>query len=129
MQGFTAWQGLVAIDYVRRPRLDPLAMISANRALLAFNLTWQWERAERLPAAGAGFERLAPQPPHVGAALPFDRAPEAPRLRQGGGTIGKVVLTVQEAPDLTRSPPAARGDTGARRATTPGRPAPAPRRG
>ena len=28
------------------------------------------------------------------AALPFERAPEALRLLQGGGTIGKVVLEV-----------------------------------
>jgi len=84
----------LAIDYLRRPRLDPLAMISANHGLLAFNLIWLWERAERLPAAWAGLERLAPRPPHVGAALPFDRAPEALRLLQGGGTIGKVVLEV-----------------------------------
>ena len=84
----------LALDYLRRPRLDPLAMISANRGLLAFNLIWLWERAERLPAAFAELERLAPRPPHVGAVLPFDRAPEALRLLQGGGTIGKVVLEV-----------------------------------
>jgi len=84
----------LALDYLRRPRLDPLAMISANRGLIAFNLIWLWERAERLPAALAALERLAPRPPHVGAVLPFDRAPEALRLLQGGGTIGKVVLEV-----------------------------------
>jgi alcohol dehydrogenase len=84
----------LAFDYLRRPRLDPLAMISANQSLLAFNLIWLWDRAERLPAAYAGLERLAPGPPHVGAVLPFDRAPEALRLLQGGGTIGKVVLEV-----------------------------------
>ena len=37
-------------------------------------------------------ERL--QPPHVGAVYPFERAPEAMRLLQGGGTVGKVVLEV-----------------------------------
>ena len=84
----------LALDYLRRPRLDPLAMISANRGLIAFNLIWLWERAERLPAALAALERLAPRPPHVGAVLPFERAPEALRLLQGGGTIGKVVLEV-----------------------------------
>jgi alcohol dehydrogenase len=84
----------LALDYLRRPRLDPLAMISANQSLLAFNLIWLWDRAERLPAAYADLERLAPRPPHVGAVLPFDRAPEALRLLQGGGTIGKVVLEV-----------------------------------
>jgi alcohol dehydrogenase len=84
----------LAFDYLRRPRLDPLAMISANRSLMAFNLIWLWERADRLPAAFAALERLAPRPPHVGAQLPFDRAPDALRLLQGGATIGKVVLQV-----------------------------------
>jgi alcohol dehydrogenase len=84
----------LAVEYLRRPRLDPLAMISANRSLMAFNLIWLWERAERLPAAYAGLERLAPRPPHVGATFPFDRAPDALRELQGGGTTGKVVLEV-----------------------------------
>ena len=84
----------LAFDYLRRPRLDPLAMISANRSLMGFNLIWLWERADRLPAAFAALERLAPRPPHVGAQLPFDRAPDALRLLQGGATIGKVVLQV-----------------------------------
>jgi alcohol dehydrogenase len=69
-------------------------MIAANRSLMAFNLIWLWERADRLPAAYADLERLSPHPPHVGAALPFDDAPAALRLLQGGGTIGKVVLAV-----------------------------------
>jgi len=84
----------LALDYLRRPRLDPLAMISANRSLMAFNLIWLWDRPDRLPGAYAELERLAPGPPHVGAAFPFDRAPDAMRLLQGGGTIGKVVLEV-----------------------------------
>ncbi len=84
----------LAIGYLRRPRVDPLAMISDNRSLLAFNLIWLWDHADRLPAGYAALERLAPRPPHVGAAFAFDRAPEALRLLQGGGTIGKVVLEV-----------------------------------
>lgn len=84
----------LAWSYLRRPRIDPLAMIQANRSLMAFNLIWLWERAERLPAAYAGLEQLSPDPPHVGAVLPFDDAPSALRLLQGGGTIGKVVLEV-----------------------------------
>jgi alcohol dehydrogenase len=84
----------LASDYLRRPRLDPLAMISANRSLMAFNLIWLWDHADRLPEAYRQIEALAPQPPHVGAAFPFERAPEAMRLLQGGGTVGKVVLEV-----------------------------------
>ena len=84
----------LAFDYLRRPRLDPLAMISANRSLMAFNLIWLWNHAEQLPEAYRQLEALAPLPPHVGAFFPFERATEAMRLLQGGGTVGKVVLAV-----------------------------------
>ena len=80
--------------YLRRPRVDPLAMISANRSVMAFNLIWLWERAERLSEGYAALERLLPRPPHVGARFPFDQALEAMRLLQSGKTIGKVVLQV-----------------------------------
>jgi alcohol dehydrogenase len=80
--------------YLRRPRLDPLAMISTNRSLMAFNLIWLWERADHLPEGYAALERLLPRPPYVGARFPFERALEAMRLLQHGTTIGKVVLDV-----------------------------------
>jgi alcohol dehydrogenase len=83
----------LAWRFLRRPRLDPLAMISSNRGLLAFNLIWLWERAERLPSAYQELERLQSRPPHVGEVIPFARAPEAMKLLQSGRTIGKVVLT------------------------------------
>jgi alcohol dehydrogenase len=84
----------LALEYLRRPRLDPLAMIEANRSLMAFNLIWLWDRVERLPEAYAALERLVPRAPFVGEAFPFERAPEALRRLQSGETIGKVVLTV-----------------------------------
>lgn len=85
----------MAWRYLRRPRLDPLAMISTNRGLLAFNLIWLWERAERLPAAYQELEQLQTRPPHVGEVIPFARAPDAMRLLQSGRTIGKVVLSTE----------------------------------
>ncbi len=82
----------LAARWLRRPRVDPLAMISANRALLGFNLIWLWDEADRLPEAYADLESLVRRRPHVGARLPFGRAPAAVRLLQAGGTMGKVVL-------------------------------------
>ena len=80
--------------WLRRPRLDPLAMISANQCLIGFNLIWLWEEAGRLPAAVAGLRQFTTRPPYVGARLPFANAPQAMRLLQAGGTTGKVVLTL-----------------------------------
>jgi synaptic vesicle membrane protein VAT-1 len=86
----------LAARWLRRPRVDPLAMIEKNRGLLAFNLIWLWSELDRLPAAYADLARLGAldRPPHVGARLPFARAPEAMRLLQSGATTGKVVLEV-----------------------------------
>jgi synaptic vesicle membrane protein VAT-1 len=83
-----AWQ------WWRRPRLDPLAMISDNRGLLAFNLIWLWESVDRLPEGYAALEALALPPPYVGQRYRFDEAPHALKELQSGRTIGKSVLLV-----------------------------------
>jgi synaptic vesicle membrane protein VAT-1 len=87
--------GRLAVGWLRRPRVDPLALVSANRAVVGFNLIWLWDAIERLPAAYAALERLVSRPPEVGARLPFARAPDALRLLQRGETVGKVVLEVE----------------------------------
>ncbi len=80
--------------WLRRPRLDPLAMIAANRAVLAFNLIWLWESVERLPAALAAIEALQLPPPRIGARYPFVQARAALAALQSGATSGKLVLVV-----------------------------------
>ncbi len=86
--------------YLRRPRLDPLRMISANRSVMGFNLIWLWEEAERLPAAYAALEGFIRRPPLVGRTFGFDEAPAALRFLQSGRSTGKVVLAVR--PGTTR---------------------------
>jgi alcohol dehydrogenase len=79
--------------YLRRPRLDPLAMITANRSFIGFNLIWLWEEVGRMPQAIAGLQRYAgARRPHVGERVPFDEAPRAMHLLQSGRSIGKVIL-------------------------------------
>jgi NADPH:quinone reductase-like Zn-dependent oxidoreductase len=84
----------LALKYLRRPRLDPLRMIAENRSVMAFNLIWLWEHADRLSRA---YDRLAPQekrPPFIGRRFAFADAPAALRYLQSGESIGKVVLEV-----------------------------------
>lgn len=81
-------------QYLRRPRLDPLAMISQNRGLLAFNLIWLWGQAERLPEAMRASLALIPEPPHIGGVYAFEAAHEALRTLQGGKTRGKLLLRI-----------------------------------
>jgi len=83
-----AWQ------WWRRPRLDPLAMISDNRGLLAFNLIWLWESVDRLPEGYAALGALDLPPPHVGQRYRFEDARLALDELQAGHTIGKSVLIV-----------------------------------
>ncbi|HSQ70762.1 MAG TPA: zinc-binding dehydrogenase [Steroidobacteraceae bacterium] len=83
----------LAWHWLRRPRLDPLAMIPANLSLMAFNLIWLWDEVDRLAAAWPAVRRLIPGPPAPVLPLPFSDAPEALRRMQRGDTIGKLVLT------------------------------------
>jgi alcohol dehydrogenase len=85
----------LAWRWLRRPRLDPLAMISANRSCMAFNLIWLWNAVERVPAAVQAIRALLGEPPLVGERLPFEQAPQALRRLQSGRTVGKVVLDVR----------------------------------
>jgi len=81
-----AWQ------YLRRPRLDPLAMIPENRGLLAFNLIWLWEQAARLPESMRATLELIPDKPHIGGSFDFAAAPDALSAIQSGTTTGKLIL-------------------------------------
>ena len=83
-----AWQ------YLRRSRVDPLHMISANRSVMGFNLIWLWDRAERLAAAYDELDALITAPPIVGRRFAFADAHAAMRHLQSGASIGKVVLEV-----------------------------------
>jgi len=78
--------------WLRRPRLDPLAMIAANRSLMAFNLIWLWDEVDRLADAWPAVRRLIAGPPAPVLSLPFSDAPEALSRLQRGETIGKLVL-------------------------------------
>jgi len=84
----------LALKYVRRPRLDPLRMIAENRSVMAFNLIWLWDQADRLGRAYDRLVSLVQSPPHIGRRFAFADAPAALRYLQSGESIGKVVLEV-----------------------------------
>lgn len=84
----------LAARYLRRPRIDPLQMVSDNRSVMGFNLIWLWDRAERLAEAFDALDALITAPPLVGRRFAFGEAPAAMRHLQSGESIGKVVLEV-----------------------------------
>jgi alcohol dehydrogenase len=83
--------------YLRRPRVDPLELIPANRSVIGFNLIWLWDRVEQLAEGRAALDALVTAPPLVGRSVPFSEAPDAMRYLQSGRSIGKIVLEVPSA--------------------------------
>jgi synaptic vesicle membrane protein VAT-1 len=87
----------LGLRYLMRPRLDPLAMISTNKSVMAFNLIWLYENADDI---GRLFNDLfsvadALGAPHVGLELPFEQAIAALKVFQSGTTVGKCILRVE----------------------------------
>jgi len=82
----------LALRYLRRPRIDPLRMVSDNRSVMGFNLIWLWDRVERLTAGFDALDTLTTEPPLVGRHFAFADLAAAMRHLQSGESIGKVVL-------------------------------------
>jgi NADPH:quinone reductase-like Zn-dependent oxidoreductase len=85
----------LAGDYLRTPRFDPLEMTNASKSVLAFNLSYLFERVDLLEEGMAQIalwlaqKRLVPPPIER---FPLDRVADAHRAIESGQTIGKLVL-------------------------------------
>ena len=85
----------VALDYVRTPRFNPLELTNENKSVLAFNLSYLFERKEILTEAMAkllawvdeGKLRASPV-----TSFPFDDVAGAHHAIESGTTVGKLVL-------------------------------------
>ncbi len=96
-EGRPSWPRL-ALDWLRTPRFNPLDMTGENRSVLAFNLSYLFERHELL-AEGMGWllDRFADgqlRPPPV-TSYPLDRVADAHRALESARTTGKLVLTTR----------------------------------
>lgn len=94
-RGMPNWLKM-AWDYFKTPRFNPLYMTSANRSVLAFNLSYLFDRRELLKAAlekilgWMAEKRISPPSLTV---YPFERVADAHRALESGQTIGKLVLS------------------------------------
>lgn len=85
----------LAVDWLRTPRFNPLALTNDNKSVLAFNLSYLFDRRDLLDegmrallgwvAAGA----LRAPPIHT---YPLERVADAHRDIESGRTVGKLVL-------------------------------------
>lgn len=99
-RGKPSWPKL-AWDYARTPRFDPLRMTGDNRSVLAFNLSYLFERRELLvEAMGQLLGWVAEGRLHAPRiqTFPFARVHDAHRALESGTTTGKLVL-VMDAPE------------------------------
>ncbi len=85
----------LAWSYLKRPRPNPLEMISENKSIMGFNLIWLWKQHALFHAMMTRIMQLELPPPHIGARFPFEAAPQALRHLQSGVSVGKVVLSIR----------------------------------
>ena len=107
------WPKLAA-DYLRTPRFNPLTMTNDSKSVLAFNLSYLFDRYEILELAMSrdrrlGSRRFDQRPAaHQLRARPGGAGPRRPRIRHHGGQAGAGALKTRLGAEW---PPAA-GTTG-----------------
>ena len=79
-------------QYLTRPKIDPLSMISSNKSLLAFNLIWLWDKIEELSLMQEKILEMQLSPPLIGKTFPFVNALDALHYFKSGKSVGQVIL-------------------------------------
>jgi NADPH:quinone reductase-like Zn-dependent oxidoreductase len=85
----------LAISYLRTPRFNPLDMTNENRAVLAFNLSYLFDRMDELPSIMGellGWVESGQLRVSEVTEYDFGRVRDAHRDLQSGTTRGKLVL-------------------------------------
>lgn len=82
----------LAINYLSRPKLDPLSMISENKSVLCFNLIWLWDKISEMNQYMDELLNLGIPAPLVGKKYKFEEMHEALKFFKSGASIGKVVV-------------------------------------
>ena len=80
--------------YLTRPKIDPLSMIPANKAVMGFNLIWLYERHNLLQQLLLEISSLDLPAPRIGHEFAFAALPQALKIFKGGSTIGKVIINL-----------------------------------
>jgi NADPH:quinone reductase-like Zn-dependent oxidoreductase len=87
----------LASGFLRTPKFSPLEMTNDSKSVLAFNLSYLYDRRDILDEAMIAISDWLAKgsivPPTV-TAYPLDRAGDAHRDIESGKTIGKLVLVM-----------------------------------
>lgn len=85
----------LALGYLRTPRFNPFAMTQHNRGVLAFNLSYLFERGDILAEAMAellGWARAGRICPPPVRTFPLHAVAQAHAALESGNSVGKLVL-------------------------------------
>jgi alcohol dehydrogenase len=80
--------------YITRPKIDPQNMTNENKAVMAFNLIWLYEKAHIMHEIIDKLNAMNLPAPVVGHTFEMEELPDALRLFLKGQTTGKVVVKV-----------------------------------
>jgi synaptic vesicle membrane protein VAT-1 len=93
-KGRPRWTKL-AVDWLRTPRFDPLTMTNENKSVMAFNLSYLFDRPDLMAEGMEALTRLAEsgqlEAPRT-ETFPMSRVADAHRALESGKTMGKLVL-------------------------------------
>lgn len=84
----------IAYQYLIRPKIDPLAMISENKSVMGFNLIWLWNEIGTLKKHFDALNELKLAPQMIGDTFSFENLPNAIEKFQKGNTIGKIIISI-----------------------------------
>ncbi len=85
----------LAVDYLRTPRFNPLDMTNESRSVLAFNLSYLFDRTDILEEGMADVMRWLAEgkiTPPPATTYPLAKVADAHRDIESGTTVGKLVL-------------------------------------
>jgi NADPH:quinone reductase-like Zn-dependent oxidoreductase len=89
--------GKLALDWLRTPRFNPLSLTTTSRSVLAFNLSFLFDRTDLMESGMArllaALEGGALRAPTI-TVYPFERVAEAHAALESGRTVGKLVLAM-----------------------------------
>jgi alcohol dehydrogenase len=84
----------LVMQYLRRPKIDPMKMVEWNKSVMGFNLIHLYDKKEYITKYLGHIQELDLGKPIVGHTYPFEQLIEAIRMFQKGMTTGKVVVNV-----------------------------------
>ncbi len=86
----------LAINYLKRPKIDGLKLIEQNRSVLGFNLIWLYEKKDYLKKLLYELIDLNLERPKIGEIFGFEELLPAIKKFQSGNTTGKVVIRIDD---------------------------------